>query len=295
MPATFRRLQKQLEGIRQQKDPQFEKIFERVSLSENEKDSYKDDSHSEQKDKVYRYFSNSAKVDSDLFNYKKYFSDIPIDKKDDSPEHFLEDFIRARKPAQTNQNSNPLEVESMPKNREIDNCPSCTTHTECIRCHRKLAVYCKDCDEHNKVSPEATNHLQIEYSDAELPLDKNQQVVVYRSSDQHAPYSFNIPPQSIFYKETLDDVLRYNEMKLSNYIKLYGDLRTKKLESSFLKNPENFAGAIPKQKTAALNKKIVLTPTHSSKLESILDNAQYTVITQIGFAKQQLDKDKLKV
>lgn len=117
--------------------------------------------------------------------------------------------------------------------------------SECSRCHKKLEIFCKECNEqHGGASPEATNQLEIEYNEPELPFTPVQQVVVYRASDQHTPYSFNIDPNSQFYKETLEEVREYSEAKLANYIKLYGDLRKTKADDKQSKT----TGAIPKRK-----------------------------------------------
>lgn len=259
----FRRLQKQIENIRLQKDPLADKVVERISLSENEKESYNTSkisslSTSSSNNDVYRYFSHSAKIDSDLFNYKKYFSDVRLEALPaDLSSH---EFSIVNKPAKTNKVLEALkqaEGKNSPTTPEIDSCPGCaTTHAECSRCHKKLEMYCKDCDEeHDKVSPETTNQLQIEYNEPEeLPFSKDQQVVVYRPSEQHVPYSFNIEPNSQFYKNSLMDkdamenMRLLSEMKMANYIRLYGDLRKRQLEDKVSGIPPKPTGAIPKQK-----------------------------------------------
>lgn len=256
----FRRLQRQLESIKLYKDPLADKIVERISLSENEKESYNDkklDKHNTSTDnKVYRYFSQSAGVDSDLFNYKKYFSDILVEQHTDNSDLF----IPAKKPAKSKAVALSTKVDT-PK-KPIDNCPSCPSHAECSRCHKKLEMYCKECNEDVHVSPDATNHLQIEYNEPELSLSKDQQVVVYRSSDQHAQFSFNIEPNSMFYKDHLEDLRHYNATKLANYMKLYGDLRKSKLDElkqmdeesgRKLDNKTKYTGAVPKQRPVAKN------------------------------------------
>lgn len=271
----FRRLQRQIADIKLQKDSQAEKIVERfedersftegrISLSENEKESHNasklsNNSKSSSNNEVYRYFSHSAKVDSDLFNYKKYFNDIMLEQRQQAM-HQPHEHSHALKPSKHNNlASKQPEEKTMPKESEIDNCPSCKTHTECSRCHRKLEMFCKECNEqHEKVSPETTNQLQIEYNPPELPFTSDQQVVVYRADNQHAPYSFNIEPESMFYKDTLDQMRQLNELKLANYIKLYGDLRKQTLVDK-LKDVEQEVhprptGAIPKQPKASVEK-----------------------------------------
>lgn len=218
-------MQKQIESIRKQQDPRAEKIVERVSLSENEKEVYNTgnvSSHnSSLNNDVYRYFTQSAKTDSDLFNYKKYFSDIRLD-----PTIYP---IERSKP-EGEQALKKFEVKgSMPKKMEIDKC-SC--QVSCLRCRKKLEMLCNECKEHDdKVVPETTNQPQIEYNEPELPFS-NQQVVVYRPSEQHAPYSFNVEENSLFYKDALTEMRMISEQKLSNYIKLYGDLRNKKRDDT---------------------------------------------------------------
>lgn len=238
-----------------QKDPLGEKVFERISMSENEKETYnkpKVARHNTSLDnQVYRYFSQSAKVDSDLFNYQKYFSDV-----NNSRDGFGVDFPEAKTAAKPNEvalkhdgaKNNPQKPQIL---AEINNscCSNCSNHGECIRCHKKLEMYCKECNEHDKLSTEATNQLQIEYNERELPFSGDQQVVVYRPSDQHAPYSFNIEPGSRFYKDTLEDMRAYSEMKIANYIKLYGGLRKKKAEDEATKP----TGAIPKLRSTMVS------------------------------------------
>lgn len=254
-------MQKQLESIKLQKDPLADKIVERISLSENEKESYNDkklSQHNTSSDnKVYRYFSQSAGIDSDLFNYKKYFNDMTLEQNKNLSEHH---FTEAKKPAKPSEVALNKKVDT-PK-KPIDICQSCTNHAECSRCHKKLEMFCKQCNEDAQVSPEVTNHLQLEYNEPELNISKDQQVVVYRSSDQHAPYSFNIEPNSMFYKDTLEDMRQYSEMKLSNYMKHYGDLRKTKLDElnklddtmrKKLEERPRQTGAIPKQKPISNN------------------------------------------
>lgn len=211
-------MERQIESIRLQKDPQADQIVDRISLSENEKESYNDTlltlhnapplSHP---NNVYRYFSQSAKVDSDLFNYRKYSGDIAVDPDDNNAETKPEksNQVALKKPAAKN----------MPKIN------TCHCMSECSRCHKKLEMFCKECNEqHYGASPEATNQLEIEF-EPELPFTPNQQVVVYRASDQHTPYSFNIDTNSQFYKNMMEELREDSEAKIANYIKLYGDLR----------------------------------------------------------------------
>lgn len=310
-------MQRQIESIKLHRDPQAEKIVERVSLSENEKESYHEanvSNHSTSSNNdVYRYFSQSAKVDSDLFNYKKYFKNVSFDRNTSLP-----DYSNVLKPAKSNQVAlTKAEAKSMPKKSEINKCPTCTTHAECSRCHKKLEMFCKECnEEHDKVSPEPINQLQLEYDEPELPFSSEQQVVVYRANDQHAPYSFNIDPNSRFFRDTLDQLRGYNEQKMANYIQLYGDLKKKKLAGKVMKIVDDQpkpTGAIPKRKplmdkvriqhlndeSFGLFIRLFQSPeknftTTSSDIEDILSNAQYTVITQLGFAKKQLAMEKLK-
>lgn len=253
-------MQKQLENIKLQKDPLADKIVERISLSENEKESYNDRKlphHNKSlENQVYRYFSQSAGIDSALFNYKKYFNDTMLEQNENLyKDHSEHNFAEARKLAKPSEVALSKKVDT-PK-KPIDICQCCTNHAECSRCHKKLEMFCKQCNEDAQVSPEVTNHLQLEYNEPELNISKDQQVVVYRSSDQHAPYSFNIEPNSMFYKDTLEDMRQYSEIKLANYMKHYGDLRKTKLEDlnelddnlqEKLEERPRETGAIPKQK-----------------------------------------------
>lgn len=257
----FRRLQKQLDNIKIQTDPHAEIIVERISLSENEKEAYSGSKlpklNAPSNNKVYRYFSQSAKVDSDLFNYQRYFSDLTLDhiRRERTDLDFS---ALIKKPAQVNSVAIKKKVEEKRqlKGAKID-CPSCTSHTECSRCHKKLEMFCKECnDDVAYVSPEATTQLEIGYNEPELPFSIDQQVVVYRASDQNAPYSFNIERDSMFYKDTMEDLRSFSEMKLVNYIKLYGDLRRNKIadDLKLKKIPEKIeerkkeTGTLPKVK-----------------------------------------------
>lgn len=71
---------------------------------------------------------------------------------------------------------------------------------------------------------------QNEYNEHDLPISKNQQVVIYRPSDQHMPYSFNNMEKESHYfdHDTLVDLKKYSEQKLANYKKNYGSLRGKR-------------------------------------------------------------------
>ena len=239
----FRRLQRQIESIRLQKDPQ-DKIVERISLSENEKESYNDSklSHhnksSQSNNDVYRYFSHSAKVDSNLFNYRKYFSGIAVDP--DEAQHDTNATIKQAK-------SNEVALKK-PAAKNLPKINNCHCKTECSRCHKQLEVFCKECTEHAEASPETTNQLELEYNEQELPFTPDQQVVVYRASNHHTPYSFNIDPNSHFYNDLMEEVGDYNDAKMTNYIKLYGDLKKTKLDSKKTGEQMTSSGAVPKRK-----------------------------------------------
>lgn len=236
-----------------------EKIVERISLSENEKESYNEskvsnhnNSSTSSNNDVYRYFSQSAKRDSDLFNYRKYFTNLMLEQKQRDL-----DFPETKKLAESRElGLEKVEATKMPK---IDNCPSCSpsAHAECSRCHKKLEIYCNECNKQNeKASSEVTNRLEIEYDEPELPFNANQQVVVYRAGDQHAPYSFNVEPGSAFYKSKLEDIRKETEMKLANYLKHYGSLRKKKTkqdEEKLVEAQEIYTGTIPKWKALIQN------------------------------------------
>jgi hypothetical protein len=243
-----------------------EKIVERISLSENEKESYNESNFSQHNisstssnNDVYRYFSKSAKRDSDLFNYKKYFTDIMLEQK--KQESIDTEFPETKKIAKARELA--LKKVEPQKKPEINNCPSCSPsiHTECSRCHKKLEIYCKECNEHNeKASPEATNRLEIEYNEPELqlPFSNDQQVVIYRPGDQHAPYSFNIEPDSQFYKDKLEELRNETEMKLAKYLKHYGSLRKENVKNEYVKLKEIeaqpiYTGTIPKWKPLIKN------------------------------------------
>lgn len=242
-----RRLQRQIETMKLQKDPLADKVVERISLSENEKETYNDsklnNSLTNNNNQVYRYFSRSANVDSHLFNYKKYFSDIMLEHDYSLKDHLLDESTRL------SQNRIALEPPPVKATPKIDSCSSCSTHAECIRCHKPL-LFCTKCNgENDKLSPEVTNQLENDET-CDLPFSNKQQVVVYRQSDGLTPYSFNVEPGSQFYKDALEDLKLFSEMKMSNYIKLYGDLRKQKQEErlKFLERQARQTGAIPKLK-----------------------------------------------
>lgn len=244
----------------------YEKVVERVSLSENEKEVFNNSRVSMHKSSsnndVYRYFSHSAKTDSELFNYKRYFSDV-LEQENPSKRDF--DLMPRDYTTMPTQNvpqdephrSNKLALKTVefttsPKSPEIDTC-QCQTQAKCSRCNKRLEMFCKECNErHDESLPEATNRRQIEYNEPELPFTANQQVVVYRPSEQNAPFSFNVDANSIFYKDALEQMQNFSEQKLVNYIKLYGDLRNRKLNldhetgSRRLKLDEESRATLPK-------------------------------------------------
>lgn len=132
-------------------------------------------------------------------------------------------------------------------------------------------MFCKECNErHDETLPEVTNRRQIEYNEPELPFTANQQVVVYRPSEQIAPFSFNVDANSIFYKDALEQMQNFNEQKLVNYIKLYGDLRNRKLNQDSKSTkltldqetrlvPPKVTGTIPKERPVKVSKTVLLS------------------------------------
>jgi hypothetical protein len=203
--------------MRREKESSFDKIVERVSLSENENETLNKKNMTQQnqrhstKNDVYRYFSQSAaKLDSDLFNYRRYFNDLLLDERIKSLKLINNEIEHL------NKHSESLKSEHTEKSKEAE-----FITTECSRCRKRLEIYCKDCM-HEKPT-DAINQLQIEYNEPELPVSEKQQVIVYRSAGQSDPYSFNIPSNSLF-----DELRDYNQMKLSNYLKLYGNLRNRR-------------------------------------------------------------------
>jgi hypothetical protein len=253
--SCFRRLKRQLESIKLERDPpQAEKVVERVSLSENEKDSYNTrtskntSSTISSNNDVYRYFSRSAKPDFDLYNYRKYFDDVMQEHRKEDPLEL--DFTEARKTIKNNEIA--LKKSEPKKKPEIDSCPNCSPPA-CSRCHKKLEIYCNNCThDGEKASPEVPKRLEIEYNEPELPF-ANQQVVIYRAADQHAPYSFNIEPESIFSKGKLEDIQKETEKKLANYLKNYGSLKKKKVhpvepKPKDIEAQPVYTGTIPKWK-----------------------------------------------
>lgn len=275
-----RQIQQQIKELRQQRE---DKLVERVSLSENEKEKYNhqrvphgplgyiatatnpsvDNIHSNRSESlsnnnnVYRYFSKSAKKDSELFNYKKLFENIISDHR--------QDFYYGQPNAQPMKKSNS----------EGKLCQH--TQAECTRCHKKLNVLCNECNtphdesklfgsrnktmETSQSSHIVQNQSQNEYNEHDLPISKNQQVVIYRPSDQHMPYSFNnFEKDSHFDKDMLEDLKKYSERKLANYTKNYGSLRKKKTLSKGMAVglvTTRSKETIPKDKLSSLNVMII--------------------------------------
>jgi hypothetical protein len=185
---------------------------------------------------VYRYFSRSAKKDFELFNYKKLFEDIINNYR-------TEELFEQPKALKKSSSEGKL-------------CRH--TNAECTRCRKKLDMFCQDCNFFEtdrdiwKEPTTTTNRMQIIHSaEQELPITKNQQVVIYRENDQHIPFSFNVEKDSKFYGETLEDLRKYGDRKLANYVKNYGSLRKKKItlkdagtitdENNFLTNQEKLS------------------------------------------------------
>ncbi|CRK88169.1 CLUMA_CG001954, isoform A [Clunio marinus] len=272
------RLKRQLESIKRQKDSQFEKVVERISKSEKENESVNRNNrhsldNSSPENNVYKYFSHSARIDADLFNYKKYFKDIIQEGKEQEPSSTKTNKLSPV----INPNNDLPKKHFVSKKHEIDFCPNCTTHAECRRCHKKLDVICNNCFsyERSKISPEATNHPEIEYNEPEIPLEKNQQVVIYRADEQHAPYSFNIEPNSKFYnKNSEKDVQPLNNVDLTNYVKLYGNLKSNKKANDrksheiFSRSP-NTSSKYNSEEMSQIDK-FISSPLSPTKLDDIL-------------------------
>jgi len=202
-----------------------EPIVERISMSENEKEIYNNKRiinkpHRNRPNKdIYRYFSQSAKVDNDLFNYRKYFSDMTTEIENLPLE--LPINTKFSEPHKT------LKTKRQPE--------GCTTQ-ECSRCHKRI-VLCNECSD--ETAPAAATAQR--YNEPELDVPRNQQVVVYRHDSPDAPFSFNIDSNSVFYDDALENLKEYEE-KLTKYLKHYGDLKRKKLNVQ----QQQQAGEIPK-------------------------------------------------
>lgn len=277
----------------------YDKVVERVSLSENEKEVINNSRvsvhNSSLNNEVYRYFSHSAKTDSELFNYKRYFSDVLEPKFsskhdfDSMPRDYTErpsQIIPRVEPHRSSELLKALknaEFATPPKSPVIDTC-QCQTQAKCSRCNKRLEMFCKECNErHDESLPEATNRRQIEYNEPELPFTANQQVVVFRPSEQNAPFSFNVDANSLFYKDALEQMQNFDEQKLVNYIKLYGDLRNRKLnldrETQSRKVfpdkeerlvPMKVTGTIPKDRPVKVSKKGSCTSSGHLKSHSLV-------------------------
>lgn len=212
--------------------------------------------------KVYRYFSKSAKKDSELFNYKNLFEDIIND--------YRYDFHNAQPPYYAQPIKKSLSESKL--------CPH--PQAECTRCRKKLNIQCNEC----KTTPSAVDkvihprskavqttthnnstHIPKDlsqnemYNEHDLPISKNQQVVIYRSTDQHTPYSFNNIEQNSAHfvgDDTLEDLRKYSEQKLANYRKNYGSLKKRSvLAKDTTKSPGMVASKgrdQPKDKVSSL-------------------------------------------
>lgn len=244
-----RQIQQQIEELRLQRA---EKVVKRISVSENEEERYNHQrahhappatevnpsskseppQSSTSNNQVYRYFSKSAKKDSELFNYKNLFEDIIND--------YRYDFHNAQPPYYA-QSSQPIKKSLS----ESKLCPH--PQAECTRCRKKLNIQCNECKTTSAVDkvihprnkavqttynnsthiPKDLSQNEV-YNEHDLPISKNQQVVIYRSTDQHMPYSFNDIEQNSAHfvgDDTLEDLRKYSEQKLANYRKNYGSLR----------------------------------------------------------------------
>lgn len=122
----------------------------------------------------------------------------------------------------------------------------------CLRCHKSLEKLCRDCDDDERISTMTT---MKSIDDESFKSAKSQ------------PFSFNYETNSIFNHD--ENILRnylktYNQM--TNYQKLYGDLRNRKVRKEVEDKKEEILKLDP--------------------IDDLLNNAQYAVIT--GYATSVL-------
>lgn len=183
------------------------------SLSENEKDINENNKKKlkPSNNEIYRYFSQSAKIDSNLFNYRRHFTDVVDFEKQpqrDIPLHSQ----YLKKPRKST--SEEFDLNELPSTE--------LHHVLCRKCRKKF-ILCKDCSEE-----------EDKPINEDLPIKSNQQMVVVREPSNY-PFSHDIDPSSVFFGETLEKLHKYNERKITDYMKNYGDLKKFRLKGK----PEN--------------------------------------------------------
>lgn len=200
-------------------------------------------------------------------------------------------------------------------NLQHNACSNCINSQTCIDCHKPLCYKCKQ-KQHNSRNVSSSKIVEItedeENQFPELVIKKIsphrkilQDVIVRQDSNDSMyskPYSLNIQPTSIFNPHTnlsadeIEALRKYNEQKISSYIKNYGDLKfTKEKRVEIAEKVKVIP--IPAPRRNIINKKIELDrliakAEEKKKSSDTSNNNNYTTFTQLGFAKKHLMLEK---
>ncbi|CAO1443701.1 unnamed protein product [Diamesa hyperborea] len=203
-------------------------------------------------------------------------------------------------------------------------CPNCINSQNCIDCHKPL---CYKCKEKRSTSRNVSSSKIVEITEDEenqfpelmiktiSPRRKTLQDVIVRQDSSDKPYSLNIQPTSIFNPHTnlsadeIEALRKYNEQKISSYIKNYGDLKfTKEKRVELAEKVKVFPIPAPRR-SKVITKKVELVAraevhkknsdvginnsfNNNSNSSSNDTNNNYTTFTQLGFAKKHLMLEK---
>lgn len=194
-------------------------------------------------------------------------------------------------------------------------CPSCINTENCIDCHKPLCYNCKQKLNNGRnmstskiveITEDEENQFPEFMIKTITPNKKGLQVVRQDSNDSmHSkPYSLNIQPNSIFNPHTnlsadeIEALRKYNEEKISSYIKNYGDLKFTKDKRVEIKEKQRILPIPAPRRSNIINTKLDLdakSENYKKSLEinkSNNNNNNYTTFTQLGFAKKHLMLEK---
>lgn len=198
-------------------------------------------------------------------------------------------------------------------------CPNCINSQNCTDCNKPLCYKCKQKINSNRnVSSskimEITEDEENQFPELMIktisPKRKTLQDVIVRQDSSDKPYSLNIQPTSIFNPHTnlsadeIEALRKYNEQKISSYIKNYGDLKfTKEKRVELPEKVKVFPIPAPRRSKvvtkkaelvakAEVHKKNTDTSNNLNNNSNTDDNNNYTTFTQLGFAKKHLMLEK---
>ena len=205
-------------------------------------------------------------------------------------------------------------------------CPNCINSQNCIDCNKPLCYKCKQkINTSRNVSSgkimEITEDEENQFPELTIktisPKRKTHQDVIVRQDSSDKPYSLNIQPTSIFNPHTnlnadeIEALRKYNEQKISSYIKNYGDLKfTKEKRVELPEKVKVFPIPAPRRSKVITKKGelVARAEVHKKNSDTIVNsnnnsnnsndsnindsNNNYKTFTQLGFAKKHLMLEK---